>query len=81
MLLSIVCAFFWAGFPNVHPTLLLLLPVGGALYGTGETVRCLRRRWSFYHGGVLLLLYTDILALALIVFLFLYPWAGWLQGS
>jgi hypothetical protein len=42
--------------------------------------RCLQRRWSFYHGGVLLLLYADVLVLALVVFLMLYPYAKWLQG-
>jgi hypothetical protein len=29
----------------------------------------------------LLLLYADVLALALIVFLLLYPYARWLQGQ
>jgi len=53
---------------NVHASLLLLVPVFLAAYGTWETSRCLRPRWSFYHGGVLLLLYADVLALALIVF-------------
>ena len=49
--------------------------------GTWETSRCLRRRWSLYHGSVMLLLYADILALALIFFLLLYPYAHWLQGQ
>ena len=51
----------------------MLIPAAGAVLGTFETSRCLRRRWSFYHGGVLLLLYADVLVLALIVFLLLYP--------
>ena len=50
-----------------------------ALYGTYDTSRCLRLRWSFYHGGVLLLLYMDIMALAMIFFLLLYPYGGWIQ--
>jgi hypothetical protein len=78
---SVVLALVWGGFPNVHASLLLLVPVFLAAYGTWETSRCLRPRWSFYHGGVLLLLYADVLALALIVFLLLYPYARWLQGQ
>ncbi|HUB17428.1 MAG TPA: hypothetical protein VL990_02255 [Acidobacteriaceae bacterium] len=78
---SIVLAFVLGGFPNVHASLLLMVPVGLAGWGTWETSRCLQRRWSFYHGGVLLLLYADVLALALVVFLLLYPYAKWLQGT
>ena len=77
---SVVLAFVLAGFPNVHGSPLLVVPAGLAGWGTWETVRCLQRRWSFYHGGVLLLLYADVLALALILFLLLYPYAKWLQG-
>jgi hypothetical protein len=78
---SVVLAFVWAGFPNVHGSALLVIPTLLAFYGTWETSRCLRPRWSFYHGGVMLLLYADVLALALIVFLLLYPYARWLQGQ
>jgi hypothetical protein len=78
---SLVVALVFSGFPDIHPSLSLLLPTLAAAYGTWETTRCLRQRWSFYHGGVLLLLYADILALALIVFLLLYPYARWLQGT
>lgn len=76
---SVVLALVLAGFPDIRPSLLLLVPTLLTGWGIGETIRCLQRRWSFYHGGVLLLLYADILALALIVFLFLYPYAQWLQ--
>lgn len=77
---SVVLAFVLGGFPNVHGSVLLIVPAVLAGWGTWETVRCLQRRWSFYHGGVLLLLYADVLALALILFLLLYPYARWLQG-
>jgi hypothetical protein len=76
---SVVLAFVWGGFPNAHGSPLLVLPAVAAVWGTWETTRCLQRRWSFYHGGVLLLLYADVLALALIFFLLLYPYAKWLQ--
>lgn len=77
---SVVLALVWSGFPNVHGSLLVAVPACLGMWGTWETSRCLRPRWSFYHGGVLLLLYADVLALALIVFLLLYPYARWLQG-
>jgi hypothetical protein len=80
MLGSLVLAFVLGGFPNVHGSAVMTVPVVLAGWGTGETARCLQRRWSFYHGGVLLLLYADVLVLALVVFLLLYPYAKWLQG-
>lgn len=76
---SLVLSLFLVGFPEIHPSPALILTAGLAGYGTWETLRCLRRRWSFYHGGVMLLLYTDVLVLALILFLLLYPYAHWLQ--
>lgn len=81
MLGSLAIALLCVGFPNVHPSAWVLIPAAGALVGTFETTRCLRRRWSFYHGGVMILLYTDILVLAVIFFLLFYPWAKWLQAS
>lgn len=77
---SVILALLLGGFPNIHGSLLLVVPACAGIWGTWETSRCLQRRWSFYHGGVLLLLYADILALALILFLLLYPYARWLQG-
>jgi hypothetical protein len=79
VLVSLLMAFRLSGFPNIHPSLLLVLPALLALYGTYETARCLRLRWSFYHGGVLLLLYMDIMALSMILFFLLYPYARWLM--
>jgi hypothetical protein len=77
---SLVLAFVVGGFPNVQASLLMVVPVALAGWSTWEMTRCLQRRWSFYHGGVLLLLYADVLVLALVVFLMLYPYAKWLQG-
>ena len=79
MLGSLALALACGGFPDVHATAWMLAPTAGSLLGTFETTRCLRRRWSFYHGTVLLLLYVDVLVVALIFFLLLYPWARWLQ--
>ena len=44
-----------------------------AFWGMFETARCLDRRWTLYHVGVLLLLYTDLMILAMAVLLFIYP--------
>ena len=76
---GLILALVLSGFPNPQPSLKLILPAFLALYGTYDTSRCLRLRWSFYHGGVLLLLYMDIMALAMIFFLLLYPYGGWIQ--
>ncbi|MBT9329917.1 permease [Paracidobacterium acidisoli] len=78
---SITMAFLFSGFPNIHPSLLLLIPTVLVFYGTWETARCLRLRWSFYHGGVMLLLYMDVMAIVMILFLLLYPYAGWLERT
>jgi hypothetical protein len=37
-----------------------------------ETARCLDRKWSLYHAGVLILLYSELMILALALFLWLY---------
>ena len=41
----------------------------------------MQRRWSLYHGGVLLLIYMDLMVLCMILFLLLYPYAGWITSS
>jgi hypothetical protein len=76
---SLGVALLISGFPQVHTEWPMIFVAFAALWGTYDTLRCLRLRWSFYHGGVLLLLYMDILALTLIFFLWLYPYADWIQ--
>lgn len=78
VLLSLAVAFPISDFPHNRATLLLIFPSLAALYGSWDTTRCLRRRWSLYHGAVLLLLCMDVMALALIFFLLLYPYAEWI---
>jgi hypothetical protein len=65
-----------AGFPyieNLHGSRWQLLAVLTATWGMGETARCIRRRWSLYHAGVLILLYSELMILMLAVFLTFYP--------
>ena len=78
VLASLLAAFPLAGFPNDRASLKLLVPAIVATLGTWDTMRCLQARWSFYHGAVLLLIYTDLMALFMILFLLLYPYAQWL---
>jgi hypothetical protein len=73
---SLILAFAWAGFPEAHADPRLILPAILASAGTADTTRCLRLKWSFYHGGVILLLYMDIMAIAMILFLLIYPYYG-----
>jgi hypothetical protein len=81
VLASLALAFVLAGFPNAHASLKLLIPTMTGVFGMVDTLRCLRKRWSFYHGGVLLLVYMDVMALSMILFLLMYPYAGWLLHS
>jgi hypothetical protein len=39
-----------------------------------DTIRCLQLHWSFYHASVFLLLCMDVVALAMILFLLLFPY-------
>jgi hypothetical protein len=59
-----------AGFPDIshlHSSPWQFAALVAALCGMVETARCLRSRWSFYHAGVLILLYSDLMILAAIV--------------
>ena len=65
-----------AGFPDIHAlhgSLWQILVAFVAAAGMAETTRCLRRKWSLYHAGVLILLYSELMILALVLFLCLYP--------
>ena len=65
-----------AGFPDthhLHASALQLLSVLGAAWGMVETARCLGRRWSLHHAGVLILLWSELMILAMVIFLWVYP--------
>ena len=65
-----------AGFPDgshLHSSAWQFLPVLAAARGMVDTARCLGRRWSLYHAGVLILLYSELMILALAVFFWVYP--------
>jgi hypothetical protein len=75
---SLILAFLLAGFPDDRPSLKLLIPTLAAALGTWDTMRCLQHRWSLYHGAVVVLIYMDIMAMCMILFLLLYPYGRWL---
>lgn len=81
VLLSVAAAFPLSDFANDRPTLLLLIPAVIAIVGTMDTVRCMQPRWSLYHGGVLLCIYMDLMAIIMILFFLLYPYMSWLTSS
>ena len=64
-----------AGFPyiqNLHGSRWQIVAVPLACWGMVETARCLGRRWSLYHAGVLILLYTELMILAMVLFLWVF---------
>jgi len=64
------------GFPDashLHASSWLFVPVLAAAWGMVDTARCLSRKWSLHHAGVLILLYSELMILALTVFLWVYP--------
>ena len=73
---SLWISFRISGFPEVHICLWLIMPLLVTCAATWDTARCLQKRWSFYHGAVLLLLYVDLMVLLMISFLLLAPFSG-----
>jgi hypothetical protein len=71
---SLVAAVRLSDFPRSRATLLLVIPTVFALFGTFETIRCMQPRWNFYHGGVLLCIYMDLMAICLILFFLFSPY-------
>ncbi len=71
---SFFASFLLSGFPHSRATLLLLIPAVLAFIGLADTVRCMQTPWGFYHGGVLLLLLMDMMAICMILFFLLYPY-------
>ncbi len=75
VLTSLAAAVWISGFPRNHPTLWLIIPLLLSSAGTIQTIRSMRPRWDFYHAGVLLCLYMDLMVVAIILFLLIYPYA------
>jgi hypothetical protein len=81
VILSLAAATLLSRAPHLQANKLLVLPALGCLLGLAETVRCMRRRWSFYHGGVILCIYMDLMAITLVLFFLLYPYFVWFSQT
>ena len=67
---AFVASLLLAGFPDVdhlHSSPWQAVALLVAAWGMVDTARCLRNKWSLYHAGVLILLYTDLIIMAAIV--------------
>ena len=73
VLLSLLLAFRLSHFPQNRMSLWLAFPLLLAAAGTADTIRCMQRRWNWYHGGVVLCVYMDLMVICLILFFLLYP--------
>ena len=78
---SFSVSLLMADFPANRANPLLFLPLLIAGCGTIDTARNMRRRWTWYHGGVVLCLYAELMVLSMIAFFWLYPYAAWLSGT
>lgn len=81
VLVSVLLTVWLSDFPHNRATLLLLFPAACVVLGIIDTARCLRLRWDFYHGGVLLCLYMDLMAAAMVFFSLLYPYVLGITAS
>jgi CO dehydrogenase/acetyl-CoA synthase gamma subunit (corrinoid Fe-S protein) len=65
-----------AGFPYIetlHSSHWQILALLAAAWGMAETARCLQRKWTLYHAGIMILLYADLMIMATIVVLLAVP--------
>jgi hypothetical protein len=71
---SFAASFWLSGFPRSRATMLLVIPAFLALFGTFDTLRCMRPRRDLYHAGIILCLFMDVLAVCLILFFLFFPY-------
>ena len=74
-LASLAVSLRLAGFPyieDLHGSHWQIPLIPAVLWGMTDTFRCLGRRWSLYHAGVLILLYAELMILATVIFLALF---------
>jgi hypothetical protein len=71
---SLAIAIRISHYPRIQRAPLLVFPVLVAMVGTVDTLRCIQRRWSFYHAGVILFIYMDLMTLILMLFFLFYPY-------
>lgn len=70
---SFLVALPLSHFPHLQTNYWITLPLLVMTLGTLDTLRCMRTRWNFYHGGVILCAYMDLMVIIMTLFLLLYP--------
>jgi putative effector of murein hydrolase len=73
VLLSLLISFWLSNFPHNRESFWLVFPLLLAMVGTLDTLRCMQTRWSWYHGGVVLCAYMDLMVVCIITFFLVYP--------
>jgi len=81
VLISLGISLLLSDFPNNRQNPWLVIPAIFSAAGTIDHVRCMMTKWSWYHGGVVLLIYMDLMAISMILFFLLYPYAKWLTAQ
>jgi hypothetical protein len=74
VILSLVVATLLSHAPRLKPNAMLVLPLLTSIAGTADTIRCMQKTWTWYHGGVVLCIYMDLMVMTLIAFFLLYPY-------
>lgn len=77
VLFSLMISFWMSNFPYNRLNPWLAIPLAVSMIGTADTLRCMRKRWNWYHGGVILCAYMDLMCVCMILFFLIYPL--WLQ--
>ena len=70
---GLILSFKISDFPHNRESFWMVVPLILAVAGTADTLRCMRSRWNWYHGGVILCAYMDLMVVCLIVFFLIYP--------
>ena len=81
VLVSLGVAILLSDFPRNKRNPFIAITALAATAGMIDHLRCMRTRWSWYHGGVVLLVYMDLMALCMILFFLFYPYAGWISAQ
>ena len=73
VVISLLIAFWLSNFPHNRASVWIAIPLLLSVVGTVDTVRCMQKRWTWYHGGVVLCAYMDLMAICMIAFFLIYP--------
>ncbi len=72
---ALAASLYFAGFPHtadLHSSRWHALAVPAVCWAMVETGRCIGHKRNLYYAGVLILMYAELMILALVVFLWVY---------